>query len=558
MTHHISSRWTLFTALAVALPLLSTSCKSDDPQPVPPPGPGEAIEVRLEKTWEAYYFEPNYNNDPSRPTYSNYFVELAQGNVGTDGFLSYPMTEGEYILDLDLNVPGLSNTPDEPMLPAGTYTPVSRTDTDADIDFTFSLVNTMLIKNIGEAEDGSAKFQYFRFTDGEIKVTTEGNVYTIDATFTCTANVTGDEAEVAEPEKFHCTFTGEVPVINPKEKEVPYNYDSDLDVKGIIATAAKYDEGDQDNYIFRCFSSNQLTSDGMHVNGEGTKLQFNLFTPKGSGIAGDYTIKDGNANWTATPGSRMANMASGSFAETADKILNGRLQAQYSLLKSGTLSIREIGNDEYTVSADCIDSEGYTVKMPYTGTINTGSLIIPTTTLTSDITFQPVGVSQIITFGDYFNRGVTNVWVSLANETEVITLDMFLPGNDIMNLPEGKYTVSDSMESFSILPGTIEDSAISPSFFLRYDASGSAILNYATINSGTVEISKSGNLYTFKFEFFDNHSLDMQTPAYHKISGQVTCEIPEFTHYSQVISAPRRFNGLTPAFAGNRQGVSLR
>ena len=149
MTHHISSRWTLFTALALALPLLSTSCKSDDPQPVPPPGPGEAIEVRLEKTWEAYYFEPNYNNDPSRPTYSNYFVELAQGNVGTDGFLSYPMTEGEYILDLDLNVPGLSNTPDEPMLPAGTYTPVSRTDTDADIDFTFSLVNTMLIKNIG-------------------------------------------------------------------------------------------------------------------------------------------------------------------------------------------------------------------------------------------------------------------------------------------------------------------------------------------------------------------------------------------------------------------------
>lgn len=75
-------------------------------------------------------------------------------------------------------------------------------------------------------------------------------------------------------------------------------------------------------------------------------------------------------------------------------------------------------------------------------------------------------------------------------------------------------------------------------------------------NSDTVEISKSGNLYTF--EFFDNYSPDMQTPAYHKISGQVTCEIPEFTHYSQIISAPRRFNGLTPAFAGKRQGVSLR
>ncbi len=558
MTHRNKYRWPLLAAVALSLPLIATSCKDDDPTPEPPQN---IIEVKMQKTWEAYYFEPNYNNDPTKPIYSNYFVELAQGEVGSDGFLSYPMTEGEYILDLDLHVLGLSENSDEPILPEGTYTPVSGINSDTDVDHTFSLVNTILIKNIGESETGESKFHYYKFSDGTITITKDGDNFKIDANLTCTlasSDPKEDGTEATEPTVFHCTFTGEVPVFNPKEKEIPYNYDKDLDITGAIATARKYEDENQDNYVFRCFSSTQLTSDGIHVNGEGTKLQFNLYTPKGSGIAGDYTIRNGNADWTASPGERMASMATGSFAETADKILDGRLQPQYSLLKSGKLSIKEIGNNKYTVTADCIDTMGFTVKLSYTGEIITGSVIVPTTTLTADVAFNPIGVSQIITFGDYFSRGITNIWLSLANENEVMTFDMFLPGSNVTEIPTGTFSISETQKEFTMLPGTIEDSAIAPSFYLQYDPTGTSILNYATVNSGTLEITRSGNLYTFKIEVYDNYSPDMHTPAFHKISGQVTCKVPEFTPYTDIMSAPGRVKGLTPDFSGKRRAFRMR
>lgn len=527
--------------IAAAMPAL-TSCSDDNNGPDGPDNKPTTLEVTMTRQWEAYYMRPNYNHDPNKPTYSNYFVELVQGEVGSDGFLSFPMVEGEYLLDLDLNVLGLSDTPSKPYIPAGTYKPTTKLETNADVDFTFSLANTMLIKNIGAAEgDGSYNFHYYRFTDGEIKVERDEYTYVIDATFTCTRE-SSDNPESAEPQKIHVTFSGDIDVLNPSpDDDVPYNYDKPIDVTPAIGTSARWERDDRDNYILRFYTSSNLTSDGMHINEPGMKMQFSLNTTKGGSLAGVYTVGEGNKPGTATIGTRWASAADGCFAE----VVNDNLTVQYSLITAGTITVIDRGNGTYDVNADCTDSSGLSVKLSYQGKLLTGGLIITTSTLRNDVVFNAKQCTDIVTFGDIAGDNTTNVWISLADETRVLMLDLIMPGTDPAAIPEGRYYVrANDINPFTAIPGEVENgsgqTSIVPTCYIEYSsAEGNMVSNYAPIKSGWIDVKREGDEYIFTYELFDDYSPDLVTPAYNKISGSVKTPIPAF-HSAQLNSAKAR------------------
>lgn len=518
---------TLLAAAVVAPTLLTASCSDDNNPTPPPPGPAEAIEVDFSTSWEAFYFEPNYNHDPEKPTYSNYFCTFVQGAVAASGLVYYPMVEGEYLLDLDLNTLGLSETPRTPAVPTGKYTASNSHATDKDVDHTFDLTNTILIKNMGAAADGAYRFHFYRFETGEINISAEGNTYTVTADLTCTLASSDPDADgkpATEPTRFKLTFKGEIPVENPKEEETPYFYDKPINMTGVFATAATFNDGDTDNIIFRCFSSLNLTSDAMHVAAEGMKLQLSLYAPKNQGIAGSYDVKDGKIAGAADPGSRWGSMANGSYVE----VVNEDLTVQYSLLKSGRINIRETSDGNYSVVVDCVDSNGNYVNASFSGKINTGTIYVPTTTLRSDLTFNPQGCSDFMSFGDFFGNGTTDVWVTLADETRALTLDLVLPGENVTTLPEGRFEVKNSTDAWTAISGLVEGGSITPTMFVEYaiDGTSQSVINYASIHSGWVEIKRVGADYKFTFELYDNYSKDMVTPAFNKISGTVTCPVP--------------------------------
>lgn len=514
--------------LLLPLALMAGACSDDNNGPDIPVN--KPLEVTMLKQWEAYYFRPNYNHDPNKPTYSNYFVELAQTEVGMDGFLSFPMVEGEYILDLDLNVLGLSDSPDHPYIPAGTYKATNSVATDADVDYTFNLANTVLIRNIGAGEtEGSFMFHYYRFTDGEIKVERDGDDYSIDATFMCTKE-SSDDADAAEPQIIHVTFAGTIDVTNPSPgDDTPYNYDRPIDLTPAMATSTLYEENDCDNYMLRFFSSTNITSDAIHINEPGMKLQFSLNAPKGSGIAGEYTITDeGSRPGTANAGKRWGSAAEGSYAE----VVNDNMTIQYSLLKSGKITIADRGDGTYTATADCVDSNGYQVKLSFNGKFLTDKLIVTTSTLKGDVVFNAKQCTDIMTFGNIIGNGTTDVWVTLADETRVLMLDLVLPGTGLTTIPEGRYLVrANSYDAFTAFPGSVEISNgqtyINPTAYIEYNEDGT-VRNYAPIIGGTIDIKRNGDSYTFTYELYDDYSPDFVTPSYNKISGSVTTALPAF------------------------------
>ena len=55
--------------LLLPLALMAGACSDDNNGPDIPVN--KPLEVTMLKQWEAYYFRPNYNHDPNKPTYSN-------------------------------------------------------------------------------------------------------------------------------------------------------------------------------------------------------------------------------------------------------------------------------------------------------------------------------------------------------------------------------------------------------------------------------------------------------------------------------------------------------
>lgn len=494
---------TVASALGVA-----TACddkKDEGPEPVAT----TKIELK-EATPDCYYFIP------WQQQHGNYYIELTTGEIGYDGFQTYPMNEGDYILCLDLYAEADADHAN-PNLPSGMYTPT--TNPNSEHNLTFSLVNTMAVYNAGKVESGQSKIRFIKFSAGTLDVHNNG-----DGTYTLKGQFTGEADDV----NYEFTYTGEIEIADMSglEDEDWWGFSGNTKFSAQKANYIYYDDSATkgvDNYILRLFETTNITPDYMHQNEAGNKVSLYLFTEHGEGLAGTYTVRDQESAGSCIPGERFGAQATGTFVERVRQDLSVR----YALITGGTVTITE-NNGSYDVTVDCTTAEGATVKVTYKGAIENITGKAPVySTLAQDITLNMTQCSAVDYYGDYYQNGTVNYGVVLANQTELMCLEFVSATGTNTELPTGTFEVNGTDEAGALIPGYVEDTEIAPTCYVQYNGDATEVIGYAPVKGGTLTITKSGSNYTFDFTLTDDGQ-----PA-HTISGKCTVPLPVFTDYTQ-------------------------
>lgn len=511
--------------------IMLSSCGDDKDEPVEPENPENpdnpeppdtpiATDVVMETTWEAYYFKPNYNDDPAKPDYGNYYIELLKGKAGMEGMHSYPLNEGDYILCLDFAA-AHSADHHNPVLPEGSYRGVSAFDTDVNTDKTFSLVNTMALYNLGLTDDGATRIKYIKFKSGTIDVKHTAAGYSFD----CHFKGQSDDTD------WHFTFEGAVDIEDQSAiDDNEWGFVADINVAPKLVTKAVFDYSDKGytNIMLRCFDAD-ITYDGLHVSAPGNKLQFELCVPFGGDIVGTHKAGSYNIVGSFTKGERFGAGALGSYCERVMDNLNVR----YALVTEGTLTITKADGDNYHIVADCKTPEGRPVKMDYTGPVkNHEKREYPTTNLNADVAFNAKACTDIQYFGDYYENGTFNYVFFLADENNIVAVDMLAATGGTTALPVGTYTIGDDKKAGSALVGSATEESITPSAYVRYDGNNT-MTDYAVFKAGSITITREGEMYTFVYDFKD--SVDGNA---HRIHGSVTTALPVINDATQPASGP--------------------
>ncbi len=500
--------------LATVVSILGVTSACEDKNDVGPgldPEPEDVTEVVLkEATTDCYYFIP------WQQQHGNYYIELTTGEIGYDGFQTYPMNEGDYILCLDLYAEADADHAN-PHLPSGLYTPTS--DPNSEHDLTFSLVNTMAVYNAGKVESGQSRIKFIKFSTGSLDVKDNG-----DGTYTLKGLFAGESDDI----HYEFTYTGAIEIADMSaiEDEDWWGFTGNTQYTAQKANYIYYDDSETkgvDNYIVRLFETTDITPDYMHQNEPGNKVSLYLFTEHGKGLAGTYTVRDQESVGSCIPGERFGAQATGTFVERVRQDLSVR----YALITEGTVTITE-NNGTYDVTVDCKTKEGTSVKVTYKGAIENITGKAPVySTLEQDITLSLTQCSAVDYYGDYYQNGTVNYGVVLANQTELMCLEFVSATGTNTELPTGTFSVNGTDEAGALIPGYVDGTEIAPTCYVQYNGDASAVIGYAPVKGGTLTITKSGSNYTFDFTLTDDGQ-----PA-HTISGKCTLQLPEITDYTQ-------------------------
>ncbi|MCM1042269.1 MAG: hypothetical protein NC396_07585 [Bacteroides sp.] len=519
-------RWV--SALAVTLVITMafgslTSCKDDEGPTPPPENPvDDAQTVTMKKPWECYYFV-TFEKD-----FGNYWFELATGEVGMSGFHSFPLNPGDYILDIDIFT-NLDPDHANPVLPEGTYRPGEKGELNV-----FTLENTMAVYNVERVGDTLSRIRYIRFSDGTITVT-----HTADNGYRLVCDFTAKE----DGSRWKFTYEGQIPFEDQSgwEDEDWWGFQADLDIEAVRANLVKNDDSETtgcENYILRFFDIDKITSDYIHPNDIGHKIQISINTEPGKGIAGTYTASSTAKAGTFRIGERMGGFAAESYVEK----VRDDYKVRYALINAGTVTITDNGDGNYTVTVDCTTPDDYKVKMRYTGKIQDITGLKPVySTLTSDITVTPTVCTYADYYGDFYLNGTVNYGVTVANETEVLTFEFIAATGDATELPTGTFTVKTDDEegnpsAGALIPGAIHESEgeVIPSAYIKYNDAQNKVIGYAPVAGGSLTISKEGDGYKFTYDLEDDAS-----PAHH-ITGACTVPVQEIKDWTEELSSARK------------------
>ncbi len=299
------------------------------------------------------------------------------------------------------------------------------------------------------------------------------------------------------------------------------------------ASYAFYDDAEEkgcNNWIVRFFDVDILTSDGIHPNTVGHKLQMSLYAAPGTtGLEGTYTVSSEPKAGAFIPGERWGLSAAGSYVE---KVCDD-YQVRYCCINGGTITFVKNSDGTYNVDANLTTPEGKTVKMTYSGAIDDiAQQENYSSTLTSDVEMVPSACTGIDYYGDYYGTGTVNYGVYLANSTELMLFDFIAASGDATTLPTGTFTVSKDVAAGTLAPGSVEGNEIAPTAYVRFNETGENILAYAPVAAGQLTISREGSMYTFTFDLEDD-----VTSAPHRISGTVTCTLPAISDKTQAMNA---------------------
>lgn len=513
MKHYKSLPYLCSAVTAVCLLLIGCEKKEATPTPDPEPKPQE-VNATLDRFYDGLYFGNFWDEG-----YANYYFVLTSCETGySDGSYVLPAEVGGYIFYFDL-WSAISEDHTSPVVPEGTYTAHT-----GRANGTFDLEHTLVTFNEEKVGD---KFKIYDilFKDGTITVTHTDKGYLVKASM-----ITTDDR------KMDFTYEGEMTLQDKSNDEKPEDnvirQDLTLDLKRV--TQQQYDEGNSEveTYILRCFDVERITDNGLNPYGAGTKLQLGLYTANGKGLAGHYTVGERQDYQPGTfyKGSWLGLQAAGSFCMQTDEKNN----AKYCLISEGTVDITDNGDGTYSVRCTLKDENGYHVECDWTGEIEEYKVTESVqTTLTEDVVFNPEECTEIYYLGDYYLTGTSSYNISLADEDEILSIDICASTGDSSELPTGKYTVSSSHEGETVNPGRVTLTYAEPTVYVKYNISGEEAdaKDMAPVYSGTLTIEKSGSEYTISYEFFDDFNRNDKNLTPHKISGSWKGQIPEIQDY---------------------------
>ena len=187
---------------------------------------------------------------------------------------------------------------------------------------------------------------------------------------------------------------------------------------------------------------------------------------------------------------------------------NGHDVAESDLIWGGHLTINEDG----TILGECtmlISGSKHTVT--YSGDIEILKSTIPSeppySTLTADkvCDFSDHDITGM-DMGDAYNTGYQTLAISLLGNDSTGDHVMFelIAGEVGKSDIYGKYTVSDSMGAYTVLPGYVEGFTLMSSWYY-YKQNTANITEYAPIVSGWVEIAKNDDgTITLTFDVYDD------------------------------------------------------
>ena len=515
------TKFSFLLTLTLLLGGFLSSCSSEEPE-----GPkDEVTEVKLDRFCDGIYFGNFWKEG-----YADYYFILSSGEIGTTGTTNdiLPMNPGDYVLLCDL-WGAISDDHSNPIVPEGTYTPHSgRANGTFNTELTFAVYNK---EKVGD----KYRIENVLFEDGTITVKHVNGGYNIVA-----------EVKTNEGKKMRFTYNGPM-TLSDKSDDVEENghINANVNINAKKVTVQKFVEAENyDNYVLRLFDTDKITSDGLYPDGAGCKLQLDIYTAKDGDMAGEYAPGERMKYSAGTyyPGVWFGQQALGTFCMQTDASYKSR----FATVVDGKVKITKNQDDTYTIVCNFKDSDGYAISTSWTGTVEDfSSTQRPQTTLTSDVNVVPTQCSAAYFYGDYISNGTANYGVFLSNDSEVVSLDFIAPSGSADALPVGKYTVSDTNAGWTVCPGVIGYGTTEKTCYIKYETVGneSVATQKAPVTSGTLEISRSGDVYTITFDFGDDNDLYDKAQKPHKITGKWSGKV-DIVDYSSA-NAPVQMRKLS-------------
>lgn len=527
----------LLGAIAAIPQACSSSCDDDQggEEPVDPTPEVEPIRVELDR-----YLEESglYFGDFWKEGYGNYYFELSNGEIGLVGELeTVPLNPGDYILSLDI-WGDLSADHTRPILPEGVYTA-----SQGRADGTFNLQNSLAIFN---REQVGTQYRIDRivFTDGTVTVKHVAEGYDIRAHL---------ETEAGQVYEF--SYTGAVDMADwSNDEEATWEIGRDVTMAPIAVTKAKWEDPEGDNYYLRCFDA-EISDDGLHCKTPGTKLQLCLWVERGADLVGTFTVGQRKVPGQIAPGERFGMGAVDSYCEQ----LLPNQNTKYCLISGGRIKIDRNADDTYTFDADFTTADGFAVKGRWTLPIEEFTVRqSPQTTLTEDVVFTPLQCTEIHYFGDYYETETSNYTLFLADEDEILGLDLCAPMDDGTRFPTGTFTATavPTYAANTLIAGAVSAEDATPSCYIRYNLATGDAIAAAPIVGGTLTITETDGVYTFVYELYDDYNREDATLQPHKISGRWTGTLPTILQGNEGLSAQSAGRKSAPARTTKRIGLT--
>lgn len=197
---------------------------------------------------------------------------------------------------------------------------------------------------------------------------------------------------------------------------------------------------------------------------------------------------------------------SGTMGIAGTSLIDMELETE-TFFKEGTLTISKDG-DVSTYIAELKDSVGGLYHVVYTGKVLFDDASYYST-LTEDHEADMEGSEAVAGyFGDYYGVGYSNFMILIKPAGQygaALEFDLLAPisSNASTGIAEGTYDIEDTGKEKTAFTGIVVDNTIAGSWF--YTASNGSIQSpMAPLSSGTLQIDRDGDVYTFTLKAKDD------------------------------------------------------